>query len=175
MKRALAWIWFLLLAALLFFGASFIAAKATPEELAFFLGLFGFFLLANPLIFGYAALLNFLGDVARGHAKAETAYKALGTPQELQDEKAVLTLAVLWFNQLAPYRYAYYGFFLLLLLIALAPQLAGPAFGWGGVLIGLMWGAAVPTVVVFGLEIAAGWQLAGLLRIEEESSSSKTA
>jgi len=167
MKKALAWIWFLLLAALLFFGATFLAAKATPEELAFFLGLFGFFLLANPLIFGYAGLLNFLGDAARGQARAETAYKALGTPIELQDEKAALTLALLWFNQLAPYRYAYYGLFLLLLLVALAPQLAGPVFGWGGVLIGLMWGAAVPTVVVFGLELATGWQLAGLLQAEK--------
>ena len=164
MKRALAWIWFLLLAALLFFGATFIAAKATPEELAFGLGLFGFLLLANPLIFGYAGLLNFLSAVARGQASTKGVGEALQLPLELIEELSAAALAALWFNQLAPYRYAYYGLFLLLFLIALAPQLAGPVLGWGGVLTGLMWGAAVPTVIVFGLEIAAGWQLAGLLR-----------
>jgi len=163
MRKALAWLWFLLLALFLFFGAM-LFASATPEELAFALGLFGFLLLANPLIFGYAGLLGFLAQVEAGTAKPEVVAEATRTPLELLEKLSGLALAAFWVRELAPYRYAYYGFFLLLLLIALAPQLAGGIFGWAGALTGVLWGAAVPTVLVFGLELLAFAKIAALAR-----------
>ena len=168
MKRALAWIWFLLLALLLFFGAA-VFVSATPEELAFALGVFGFFLLANPLIFGYAGLLNFIAEVRGGGGRAETVAEATRIPVDQLAELEGLALALLWVRELAPYRYTYYGLFLLLLLIALAPQLAGGAFAWAGTLTGVLWGAAVPTVIVFGLELAAAASLAALVREREKA------
>ena len=160
MKRALAWLWFLLLALILFFGAA-LFAKATPEELAFALGLFGFLLLANPLLFGYAGLLGFLTEVQAGSARPERVAEATNAPLELLKDLAGAALAAFWLRELAPYRYTYYGLFLVLLLVALAPQLAG---GWAfaGVLTGVLWGASVPTVLVFGLELATLARLAGL-------------
>ncbi len=163
MRKALAWLWFLLLALLLFFGAV-LFASATPEELAFALGLFGFLLLANPLIFGYAGLLGFLAEVQAGTAKPETVAEATRTPVEILERLGGLALAAFWIRELAPYRYAYYGFFLLLLLIALAPQLVGGGFAWAGALAGVLWGAAVPTVLVFGLELTAFARVAALAR-----------
>jgi len=167
MRRALAWLWFLLLAVLLFFASTLLARRVTPEELAFLLGLVGFFLLANPLIFGYAALLNFIAAAEQGRARLEDAWEMLGTPPELRVEREAATLAVLGLRALAPYRYAYYGLLLLLLLLVVTPQLAAPPFAWGGTMIGLLWGAAVPTVLVFSLEVAASWRLAGLLQKEK--------
>jgi len=163
MRKALAWLWFLLLALLLFFGAA-LFASATPEELAFALGLFGFLLLANPLLFGYAGLLGFLAQVEAGTARAEVVAEATRTPIEILEKLSGLALAAFWVRELAPYRYAYYGFFLLLLLIAIAPQLAGGVFGWAGTLTGVLWGAAVPTVLVFGLELMAYAKIAALAR-----------
>jgi len=168
MKKALAWIWFLLLALLLFFGAA-IFVSATPEELAFALGVFGFLLLANPLIFGYVGLLGFISKAKAGLAKAETVAEATRVPLGQLEGLEDLALAALWLHELAPYRYTYYGLFLLLLLIALAPQLAGGAFAWAGTLAGVLWGAAVPTVIVFGLELAAAASLAALVREREKA------
>jgi len=163
MRRALAWIWFLLLALLLFFGAA-LFASATPEELAFALGLFAFLLLANPLVFGYSGLINFLAEVRAGTGKAEAVAEATRVPASQLEGMEGLALAAFWLRELAPYRYAYYGLFLLLLLVALAPQLAGGAFAWAGTLAGALWGAAVPTVLVFGLELAATLGLASLAK-----------
>jgi len=162
MKKALAWLWFLLLALLLFFGAT-VFAGATPEELAFLLGLFGFLLLANPLLFGYAGLLGFLAEVEAGTAKAERVAEATHAPLALLKDLAGLALATFWLKELSPYRYAYYGLFLLLLLVALAPQLAG-GLAFAGVLTGVLWGAAVPTVLVFGLELTTLARIAALAR-----------
>ena len=162
MKKALAWLWFLLLALVLFFGAA-LFTSAIPEELAFALGLFGFLLLANPLIFGYAGLLGFLAEVQAGTAKPERVAEATRAPLELLKDLAGLALAAYWLRELAPYRYAYYGLFLLLLLVALAPQLAG-GFVFAGVLTGVLWGAAVPTVLVFGLELVTFSRIAALAR-----------
>jgi len=163
MRKALAWLWFLLLALLLFFGAA-LFASATPEELAFALGLFGFLLLANPLIFGYAELLDFLAEVQAGTARPETVAAATRTPVEILEKLGGIALAIFWIRELAPYRYAYYGFFLLLLLIAIAPQLVGSTFAWTGALAGVLWGAAIPTVLVFGLELATFARLAAIAR-----------
>ncbi len=163
MRKVLAWLWFLLFAFALVLGAVAFA-QATPEELAFALGLFGFLMLANPLLFGYAGLLGFLAELRQGSARAETVAAALHYPIELLRELAALPLAALWLKELAPYRYAYYGLFLLLLMVAVAPQLSGGVLGLSGVLAGALWGAALPTAMVFGLELAASWQLAALLR-----------
>ncbi len=160
MRKALAWLWFLLLALFLFFGAS-LFASATPEELAFALGLFGFLLLANPLLFGYAGLLGFLAEVQAGTARPERVAEATRTPLALLENLAGVALAAFWMRELAPYRYAYYGLFLLLLLVALAPQLAG-GLVFTGVLTGVLWGAAVPTVLVFGLELVTLARVAAL-------------
>ncbi len=163
MRTRLAWLWFLLFALFLLFGAWAFAA-ATPEELAFALGLFAFLLLANPLLFGYGGLLGFLAQVRAGTARAETVAEATHAPFELLERLGGAALAGFWLKELAPYRYTYYGLFLLLLLVALAPQMAGGPLAWAGTLTGVLWGAAVPTVLVFGLELAASWQLASLLR-----------
>ncbi len=160
MRKALAWLWFLLLALFLFFGAALFTG-ATPEELAFALGLFGFLLLANPLLFGYTGLLSFLTEVQAGTARPEQVAEATRAPLALLENLAGVALAAFWMRELAPYRYAYYGLFLLLLLVALAPQLAG-GFLFAGVLTGVLWGASVPTVLVFGLELVTLARIAAL-------------
>ena len=130
-------------------------AIAHPEYAAFIIGLLGFWLFANRLIFGYLGLTTFASSFLKGQEldKKELLLRARQKITKLE-EWAVVSLLALWQEVLEPYKYAYYLAFFLVFVCTMLFELGF----WGGeiaswVAKGLMFGAAIPTLLVFGLDL----------------------
>ncbi len=131
---------------------------AFPEGAAFILGFLGFYLLANRLIFAYGGMLAVLGQILR---KEEIDKRALAgkinQPIEKLEELTESALVALWMAAVDPFRYAYYGIFMLMLLFTILFKLN--IFGnalFGAVVEGAFWGSALVTFFVFSLELFVG-------------------
>ena len=163
MRWILAILWGLLLAFAVW-GLAVGLMLATPQELAVLMGFAGFMLLASRLVWGYSALLDFVGALHRGEEPDRSvAEAAVRTPQA--EDLPAKVLAGFWLAALEPYRYAFFAVYSLLLLIVLALKLSVPllsAWDWltGGSLIeGVFWGASVAALIVWALSAAAAARL----------------
>ncbi|WP_457643428.1 hypothetical protein [Persephonella sp.] len=153
------WGAFTLLIAMLFFGLSILFLTATSVEFAYLLGLFSFLILANRLLFGYGWIVNILDRVIEVK-KVEDSFRRKieeklqnKEPAEHIKDLSFRALLILSFKDLDYYRYAYYGLFLLLVLLTLMAKfnLLGE-FVIGKYLEGVFWGAATVTFFVWGVE-----------------------
>ena len=82
----------------------------------------------------------------------------------------------MWLSSLEPFKYAYYfGFFLVFLIAALFELNIISSIVIGPIAEAVMLGAAIPTLIVWGLELLAGYYVGQVLvkavkEIEEEVS-----
>ncbi len=139
-----------------------------PQEIAFFLGLLVFTLFGNRLLFGYGLLATYLEAVRAGRGDVKQDHRAFMRSRAWSVHRlGDLTragLALFWAERLDPERYAYFGAFLLLLLVTVVTALDPLAsLLAGSYLEGAVWGAAVPVLFVFLFEALARWQLDELL------------
>ncbi len=145
---------FLLFFHLLALGA---LAAAHPEFAAFLVGLVGFWLFANRLVFGYGALANMAYALLKGHEPdRETLLSRVRHRVNKPEEWSTAALLALWQGSLEPFKYAYYlGFFLVFAGAALFELnfFGGPLAAWAAK--GLMFGAAIPTLLILSLELLA--------------------
>ena len=128
-----------------------------PEATAFFIGFAGFWLFANRLIFGYGLLANIAKAFLDGRElnKEKIAQKA-NHPIEKLEEIGIVSLLVMWKNYLEPFKYAYYlGFFLVFTIALLFELNIIASITVAPIAKGLMLGSAIPTVIVWGLELIA--------------------
>jgi hypothetical protein len=169
MQRVLWWIAFALFVALVVFGLFVISAviASNPWTAAFFLGFLGFWLFANRLIFGFGGIANAAKAFLDGKVpdKAELAKKLAKTKEMAQlqklEELSVVALLGLLRNSLEPFKYAYYlGFFLVFLLAVLFELNIISSLVFGPIAQAVMLGAAIPTLLVWGLELLADYYLA---------------
>ncbi|ADU96662.1 hypothetical protein [Thermovibrio ammonificans] len=169
MQRVLWWIAFALFVAIVVLGIFAISAviASNPVTAAFFLGFLGFWLFANRLIFGFGGIANAAKAFIDGQLpdKAELAKKVAKTQELAQlqklEELSVVALLGMWRNALEPFKYAYYlGFFLTFLLAVLFELNIISSIVFGPVAEAVMLGAAIPTLLVWGLELLADYYLA---------------
>ena len=162
MERVFWWSFFILFLGTLIVGALFLpaAVSSSPEIAAFLLGLLGFWLFANRLIFGYAQIANAASSLKKGEEikREEIAQKALKNSKEISlrefsglESKRLL---LLWKGALEPFKYSYYfGFFLVFLLVALLKVGVVSFFEFVPVAEALILGATIPTLAVWSLEL----------------------
>jgi hypothetical protein len=164
MERVIWWIAFAVFTAIVLMGFFLLATavSAKPETAAFVLGLLGFWLFANRLIFGFGQIANLASSIAQGEEvdSKEVAKKVAKRPEEAKlrglEELNAVTLLSMWRGALEPFKYAYYlGFFLVFLLAVLFELNIVSSAVIGPIVIALTLGAAIPTVLVWGLEMLA--------------------
>ncbi|NPA49553.1 MAG: hypothetical protein GXO20_06180 [Thermodesulfobacteria bacterium] len=161
-EKILWWLFIILFvigSVLIFFHLLALGALAAlyPEVAAFLIGFLGFWLFANRLIFGYGGLANSAAAYAKGHepSKEELLARSRQTVSKLEDW-TITSLLALWQAGLEPFKYAYYLAFFLVFLGAMLFELnffEGPLAAWAAK--GLMLGAAIPTLLVFALDLLA--------------------
>ena len=141
-----------------------------PEEGAFLIGLVGFWLMANRLLFGYGALLTTIDKALKGEALDRGFLESrTREPLERLKELAEVSLILMWLRELEHSRYTYYGLFFLLAMLTLLTKLnlLGEMV-LGNYLEGTFWGASVITFLVWALEITARNGL-GQLMVKEQT------
>ncbi len=146
-----------------------LVAIAYPEFASFLIGLFGFWIFANRLIFGYGGLANSAAAFLKGKQplKKDILAKAK-QPIEKLEELSIASLFALWQGVLEPFKYAYYFAFFLVFVCAMLFELDLLGGGIAAIAAkGLMLGAAVPTLLVFGLDLMAAHYVASALKFEE--------
>ncbi len=184
MQRVLWWIAFGIFVAVIVLGIflfSLIVASH-PEATAFVIGFLGFWLFANRLIFGYGGIANTAKALLDGEIpnKEEIAQKVAKSPEaaKLQklEELSVAALLSMWLSSLEPFKYAYYlGFFLTFLISILFELNIISSLVFGPVAEAVTFGAAIPTLLVWGLELLASYYVGQALvkavkEVEAESS-----
>ncbi len=154
-ERAVWWIFFTLFVIEIVLGILiFPATVAThPEAAAFLLGITGFLVFSNRLIFGYGSIVDITYALLQGkevdREKLETMSKE---PAEKVKDLSILSLITLWKNSLEPYKYSYYLAFFIVLIVTILFQLNITPSYLNIIAEALMLGAAVPTVIVWGLD-----------------------
>ncbi len=150
----------ILMLSLLGIYISFVAFTL-PEGVAFLLGFMIFLLLGNRLVFGYSNLILTLDAVASGgEIDRRKLLNKLKEPVQITENLSDLSLIALWVRDLDYYRYAYYGIFALLLLLAVLTKLnLFGSLSVGNYVEGSLWGAAVVTFVVWSLELMSRYLL----------------
>lgn len=166
MQRVLWWIVFGIFIAVIVLGIFLfsLVIAAHPEAAAFVIGFLGFWLFANRLIFGYGGIANAAKAFLDGEIpdKSEIAQKIAKSPEAAQLQKledlSVAALLSMWLSSLEPFKYAYYlGFFLVFLIAALFELNIISSIVIGPIAEAVMLGAAIPTLLVWGLELLAGY------------------
>ncbi|WP_297457105.1 hypothetical protein [Persephonella sp.] len=174
------WFTFGILILMLFYGFSVLVLTATSVEFAYLLGLVSFLILGNRLLFGYGWIANLLDHVISfkqiTSADRQKLEKKLENkqPEEMIKEFSFKALLILALKDLDYYRYAYYGIFLLLVLITLMAKfnLLGEMV-IGKYIEGVFWGAATTVFFVWGLEQLAKVSFVeyNLLNLEEKNKN----
>ena len=166
MQRVLWWIVFGIFVTVIVLGIFLfsLVIAAHPEAAAFVIGFLGFWLFANRLIFGYGGIANAAKAFLDGEIpdKSEIAQKIAKSPEAAQLQKledlGVAALLSMWLSSLEPFKYAYYlGFFLVFLIAALFEMNIISSLVIGPVAEAVMLGAAIPTLLVWGLELLADY------------------
>lgn len=157
---------FLIILLLTFFTAYVsLLAVTIPEGLAYVTGLVIFFLLGNRLLFGYAGLIITMDHLLKEEElDRERLIEKTKTPLEMVKDLSNLTLIGLWMKDVDYYRYAYYGIFSLLLLLALLSRMKLVEFG--NYIEGSFWGAATVTTLVWSLDMTAHYMIGKILEKE---------
>ncbi len=142
-----------------------------PSEVAFLLGLGGFYLLGNRLVFGYGALARFLDEVAGGRDTAQSREQALersGVKGLEPEALGAIGISLVWLERLEHYRYPFFGLFMLLLILTLLAKFSPLGLvALGNYLEGAFWGAAVVCFFVMVLDGFCRWVLGELVRAAE--------
>ncbi len=166
MQRVLWWIVFGIFIAVIVLGIFLfsLVIAAHPEAAAFVIGFLGFWLFANRLIFGYGGIANAAKAFLDGEIpdKSEIAQKITKSPEAAQLQKledlSVAALLSMWLSSLEPFKYAYYlGFFLVFLIAALFELNIISSIVIGPIAEAVTLGAAIPTLLVWGLELLASY------------------
>ncbi len=157
---------FLIILLLTFFTAYVsLLAVTIPEGLAYVTGLVIFFLLGNRLLFGYAGLIITMDRLLKEEElDRKRLIEKTKTPLEGVKDLSNLTLIGLWIKDVDYYRYAYYGIFSLLLLLALLSRVKLVEFG--NYVEGSFWGAATVTTLVWSLDMTAHYLIGKILEKE---------
>jgi len=137
-----------------------------PELSAFTLGLLGFILFGNRLIFGFSYIANAASSLLRGESVSRESLESKA-PKEitLKEAGGIFELLVVWRSSLEPFKYTYYFAFFFLLLFSIMFELnILSAVMVAPIVEALTLGAAVPTVLIWGLSLLADTYL---LRAEE--------
>ncbi|WP_297447065.1 hypothetical protein [Desulfurobacterium sp.] len=178
-KEKLVWWLFMIIFGIAIVAAAFgvaaliSVAMSSPETAAFLVGLIGFWLFANRLIFGYGGVANAASTFLKGEKiDRETLMAKIKEPAEKIKEMSIASLLILWYNSLEPFKYAYYlGFFLVLtfaVILGMNIIVAGPV---ALVVKALTYGAAIPTLIVWGLELLSGYYIAEVIKKVAEDIS----
>lgn len=148
------------------FAALIMIAASNPETAAFTIGLIGFWLFANRLIFGYGSVANMASQFLKGEEiSKENLINKVKEPVEKIKELSIASLLTIWYNSLEPFKYTYYmGFFLLLTLTLIFEMNIIVAAPIALVVKALTFGAAIPTLLVWGLELLAGYYIAQIVK-----------
>jgi hypothetical protein len=161
-ERFLWWFVFVILAGVLILSFLGLFSLATiiavnPEAAAFSIGFAGFWLFANRLIFGYGILANSAKAFLDGkELDKEKIAQKINQPIEKLEDIGIVSLLVMWKNSLEPFKYAYYlGFFLVFTIALLFEFNIISSITVAPIAKGLMFGSAIPTVIVWGLELTA--------------------
>ena len=183
MERIIWWIALIFFAVAVALGLFVLAAAvaSNPETAAFVLGFLGFWLFANRLIFGFGQIANLASAFVEGEEvnKEEVAEKVAKSPEEAKlrglEELGVATLLAMWRSSLEPFKYAYYfGFFLLFLFAVMFELNIISSIVFGPIVEALTLGAAIPTVLVWGLELLSGYYLSkALIKAVQELEKEK--
>ncbi len=155
-EKFLWWIFFILFVAFLILGTLVFSAVIieNPVAAAFFLGLTGFWLFANRLIFGFAGITDTANTLLKGgEVDREKIASYSREPHERVKDLSLISLLILWRNYLEPYRYAYYIAFFLTFIISMLFQLNIIQSYAGTIAKGIMFGASVPTLIVWALDL----------------------
>ncbi len=155
-EKTLWWVFFVLFIAFLILGTLFFTTTIieNPVAASFFLGLTGFWLFANRLIFGFAGITDTANTLAHGgEIDREKLEFHSREPHERVKDLSLLSLLILWRNSLEPYRYAYYLAFFLIFIISMLFQLNIIQSYVGAIAKGIMFGASVPTLIVWALDL----------------------
>ncbi len=168
MERILWWITLGLFILIIVLGTFFLTAlvATNPETVAFLLGFLGFWLFANRLIFSFSQIANAASSVASGEdvEKEEIAKKLVKREGEVKlrnlTELSIAALLSMWRGSLEPFKYSYYlAFFLLFLFSVLFELNIISSLVFGPIVEALTLGAAIPTVLVWGLELLSDYYL----------------
>jgi hypothetical protein len=138
-----------------------------PSIGAFLIGVFGFWLFANRLIFGYGEMANLASEYLAGKISEQEAIKKGNFPEKTKKPEeeisrlSFLSLITLWQASLEPYRYAFYlGFFVLLILdLVLEGEIIN-----ADMLHALFLGALIPVLLVWSMEHLAGYYVEKLAK-----------
>ena len=184
MQRVLWWIAFGLFIAVIVLGIFLfsLVIAAHPEAAAFVIGFLGFWLFANRLIFGYGGIANAAKAFLDGEIpdKSEIAQKIAKSPEAAQLQKledlSVAALLSMWLSSLEPFKYAYYlGFFLVFLIATLFELNIISSIVIGPIAEAVMLGAAIPTLLVWGLELLASYYVGkAVVKALEEMKEEKS-
>ncbi|NPA15174.1 MAG: hypothetical protein GXO44_01340 [Deferribacteres bacterium] len=172
MQRFIWWVVFLLFTAFVLLSIFVLTTTvaANPEAVAFVISLMGFWLFANRLIFGFGGIANAASAFVRGEVVDKdrivgkiAADSHMGRLQKLY-ELEVVALLGMWRSGLEAFKYTYYFAFFIVLLIATLFELnVISSLVFGPVVKAFMFGAAVPTLIVWGLELLSNYYLAKAL------------
>ncbi len=166
MQRVLWWIAFaififIILAGIFIFS---ITIASHPAAVAFTLGFLGFWLFANRLVFGFGGIADAAKAFIDGEIpdKSEIAKKIAKSKEAAQLQKledlSVAALLSMWLSSLEPFKYTYYFSFFLLLLISILFELnLLSSLIVGPIVEAVTLGAAIPTLIVWGLELLASY------------------
>ncbi len=150
------------------FAFSILVAN-NPESSAFVIGCFGFFLFANRLIFGFTGITNTAIKVIENREidKNKLAEKCHHHLQNL-NEFSNISLLYMWKGALEPFKYTYFfAFFLIFAFDILFELQILTMTTIAPVIKGFMFGAAIPTLIVWGLELMANFYLNQTLLVQE--------
>ncbi len=178
------WLTFGFVLAILFFSLTVSILTATSVELAYLLGLVVFLIYGNKLIFGYGSIASVLDAVIQAKQvsfldkeKVKKKLEEKGVlPLEKLEELSFRALILIAFKDLDYYRYAYYGAFLVIVILTILTKfhLLGELV-IGKYVEGVFWGGVTATFFVWGLETLAKISFAEYISLgikEEEASQS---
>lgn len=184
MQRFLWWIAFGIFIAVIVLGIFLfsLVIAAHPEAAAFVIGFLGSWLFANRLIFGYGGIANSAKAFLDGEVpdKSEIAQKVAKSQEAVQLQKledlSVAALLSMWLSSLEPFKYAYYiGFFLVFLISILFKLNILSSLVVGPVAEAVTLGAAIPTLLVWGLELLASYYVGQALAKAVKEAEEKTS
>ncbi len=165
MMRRNGWLWFVLV---LFLAGVILAwlgllwgAVLLPHEVAFVLGFFGFLLLGYSLLRDYAWAAGMLEDVLRTRTSEAEASQRIrkAMPGESRPELTFILLLRTLLQSVAPIRYAFYGFVVLMLLVTVALHITPGAQALALVMTGLFLGGMTAAFFVWVLDMTVAYLL----------------
>ncbi len=164
MKKFLFWLALIIFLIYLFY-LNFnlvLAAALIPSFNAFLLSLLGFFLFAIRLISGYTTVIAFTDLMLKDkEIEREKVEAHITDPMIRLSQYTIFELIKIINKGLEPYSYAYYGLYMITILLS---TLANTNLG-GNILTGIFLGASIPTFIVWATAL---WADSKILKLSEK-------